>query len=137
MRIAESPFYADASALVKLVVREPESTALVAAIPLDARIATSAVSVVEVTRAVRLSGLEADLENELADVLGGCTLVDVDSDVLRSASGLTSQTLHPLDAIHLATAMAIAPAVMYVYDRQLGRAAAALGLTVSAPGAGE
>jgi predicted nucleic acid-binding protein len=133
-RIAEV-VYADASALVKLVVREPESAALAAAIPAGARLATSGVSRVEVTRAVRVAGLEEDLERELTDLLDGCVLLDVDSDVLRSASALASERLRPLDAIHLATALAITPQIMFVYDRQLGRAARELGIRVEAPGA--
>lgn len=116
-------------------MREPESAALAASIPIDARIATSGVSVVEVTRAVRLAGLGEELEHELSELLSGCILVDVDPGILRSAAALASESLRPLDAIHLSTAVAVAPELMYVYDRQLGRAAAGLGLTVSAPGA--
>ncbi|MGI8886700.1 MAG: type II toxin-antitoxin system VapC family toxin [Gaiellaceae bacterium] len=128
--------YADASALVKLVVRERESAALAASVPAGARLATSGVSTVEVTRAVRIAGLEEDLEQDLlADLLGGCVVLDVDSDVLRSAAALASDTLRPLDAIHLATALAIAPEIMFVYDRQLGRAAREFGIRVQAPGA--
>jgi predicted nucleic acid-binding protein len=107
---------------------------LAAAIPTHARLTTSGVSSVEVTRAVRVAGLEEDLEQELANLLDGCVLIDVDSDVLRSASALASEMLRPLDAIHLATALTIAPKVMFVYDRQLGRAARELGIRVEAPG---
>jgi predicted nucleic acid-binding protein len=71
----------------------------------------------------------------LTDLLDGCVLLDVDSDVLRSASALASERLRPLDAIHLATALAISPQTMFVYDRQLGRAARELGIRVEAPGA--
>lgn len=92
---------------------------------------------IEVTRAVRVGGLEDDLEQDLKDLLEGCVLLDVDSDVLRSASALASETLRPSDAIHLATALAIAPRVMFVYDRQLGRAARQVGIRVEAPGADE
>lgn len=120
---------------MKLIVREPESAALAGAIPPAARVATSEVAVVEITRAVRLAGLEDDLEHDLADLLRGCILVAVDSDILRSAAALASECLRPLDAIHLATAVAIAPDVMYVYDRQLGRAARDLGMRVATPGA--
>jgi predicted nucleic acid-binding protein len=127
--------YADSSALVKLVVREPESAALAAGISPDARVATSGVAVVEVTRAIRVAGLEGELENELSDLLGGCALIEVDASVLRSAAAMASETLRPVDAIHLATALAVEPEVMYVYDRQLGRAARELGLRVAAPGA--
>ncbi|MDQ3085202.1 MAG: PIN domain-containing protein [Actinomycetota bacterium] len=116
------------------MVRERESAALAAAVPADARLATSGVSTVEVTRALRVAGLEKDLEQDLADLLGGCVVLDIDSDVLRSAAALASDALRPLDAIHLATALAIAPEIMFVYDRQLGRAARELGIRVEAPG---
>lgn len=117
-----------------MVVRESESAALAARVPAGARLTTSGVSTVEVTRAVRVAGLEEDLEQDVADLLGGCVVLDVDPDVLRSAAALASDALRPLDAIHLATALAIAPEVMFVYDRQLGRAARELGLRVEAPG---
>jgi predicted nucleic acid-binding protein len=122
---------------VKLVLRERESAALASAIPVAAHVATSEVTVVEITRTVRLAGLEDDLEHELTELLDGCTLVAVDSDVVRSAAALTSETLRPLDAVHLATALVVSPDVMYVYDRQLARAARDLGLRVAAPGASE
>ena len=61
-------------------------------------------------------------------------MLDIDSDVLRSAAALASDALRPLDAIHLATALAIAPEIMFVYDCQLGRAARELGIRVEAPG---
>lgn len=122
---------------MKLVLRERESAALASAIPAAADVATSEVAVVELTRTVRLAGLEDDLEHELIELLDGCTLVAVDSNVVRSAAALTSETLRPLDAVHLASALVVAPDVMYVYDRQLGRAARALGLRVEAPGSTE
>jgi predicted nucleic acid-binding protein len=122
---------------VKLVLRERESAALASEIPAAAAVATSEVAVVEITRTVRLAGLENELEHELTELLDGCTLVAVDSNVVRSAAALTSETLRPLDAVHLATALVVSPDVMYVYDRQLGRAARELGLRVAAPGATE
>jgi predicted nucleic acid-binding protein len=125
----------DASALVKLVLRERESAALASAIPVAAEVATSEVAVVELTRSVRVAGLEDELEQELIELFEGCTLVAVDSHVVRTAAALTSETLRPLDAIHLASALVVAPDVMYVYDRQLARAARALGMRVEAPGA--
>jgi predicted nucleic acid-binding protein len=129
---AEELIYADSSALVKLIVRESESAALAAAIPSTARVATSGVALVEVTRTIRVGGLENEIEG---DVLAGCVVIDVDAGILRSAAALASDVLRPLDAIHLATALAVEANVMYVYDRQLGRAARELGLRVAAPGA--
>lgn len=98
-------------------------------------VATSEIAIVELTRAVRLAELENDLEHELDELLDGCTLVAVDSEVVRSAASLVSDSLRPLDAVHLATALVVGADVMYVYDRQLGRAARQVGLRVEAPGA--
>ena len=120
---------------MKLVVTEPESVALVRAIGEDVEIVTSALSIVEVTRAARLAELEEDIEPDPENVLAGCTLVDVDVAVLRSASGLATAALKTLDAIHLATAIGVGPDAMLVYDRQLVRAARAAGVRVESPGA--
>ena len=71
--------------------------------------------------------------HDLAHVLDGVALVDADVALARVATGIASESLRPLDAIHLA--IAIAPDVMLVYDRKLAAAAAAAGLAVEAPGA--
>lgn len=126
--------YADASALVKLLVSEPESAALARAIPTDAQVVSSALSVVELARAVRVADLDDDVEPETDALLAGCTLVDIDSVVLSMASGLASRTLKSLEAVHLATAICVAPDLVLVYDRQLARAVRQAGLRVEAPG---
>ena len=127
--------YADASALVKLVVSEPESAQLARSIPMDAEVVTSALSVAEVGRAVKLAELEEDIEPDPDALLSGCTLVDVDLVVLRDAAALATQSLRTLDAIHLATAVRVSPDTMLAYDPRLARAAKAAGLHVEAPGA--
>lgn len=122
---------------MKLIVREPESRALVAAIPDGADVVTSVVSIAEVTRALRVAGLAGETGvDDLAHVLDGVALVDTDVSIARAAAGIASENLRPLDAIHLATAIAVAPDVMLVYDRRLASAAAAAGIAVAAPGAG-
>lgn len=93
-------------------------------------------SITEVARALRVAGLVAETEvGGLAHVLDGVALVDTDVAIARNAAGFASESLRPLDAIHLATAIAVAPDVMLVYDRRLASAAAAAGLAVEAPGA--
>ena len=69
------------------------------------------------------------------ELLDSCSLVAVDREILRSAAALASQVLRPLDAIHLASALAIRPDAILVYDSRLGGAAAEAGLRVEAPGA--
>lgn len=129
--------YADASALVRLVVTEPESAALARWLPPAADVVTSAVSLVELTRATRPAELEDDREPDPQAVLEGCSLVDVDLVVLRQAAALASRSLRTLDSIHLATAIQVVPDVLVTYDRQLARAALAAGLRVEAPGIAE
>lgn len=122
---------------MKLIVREPESRALVAAIPEGADVVTSVVSIAEVARALHVAGLVAETEaDDLAHVLDGVALVDTDVATARVAAGIISEGLRPLDAIHLATAIAVAPDALLVYDRRLAAAAVAAGLAVEAPGAG-
>ena len=121
---------------MKLIVREAESRALVGAIPEGADVVTSVVSIAEITRALRVAGLGAETEvDDLAHILDGVALVDTDVAIARVAAGIGSESLRPLDAIHLATAIAVAPDVMLVYDRRLAAAARAAGLAVAAPGA--
>ncbi len=127
--------YADSSALAKLVVRDPESAALAAWIPDGAVVISSALARVEVTRVVRLAGLEDDLDGEVETLLDGCVLLDVDDGYLRVAASIASDRLRTLDAIHLATALDVRPDALLVYDRTLAREAARLGLRVAAPGA--
>ncbi len=127
--------YADSSALVKLVVTEPESAQLARSIPEDAEVVTSALSVAEVARAVKLAELEDDTEPDPDALLAGCTLVDVDLVVLRDAAALASRSLRTLDAIHLATAIRVSPDTVLAYDRQLVRATKVAGLHVEMPGA--
>lgn len=126
--------YADASALAKLFMREAESTALTGAIPPDATVVTSAIARIEVTRALRISSLEDDVERSTDDILAGCILVDVGDEIVRSAARLTSFGLKTLDSIHLATALSIGPDAMLVYDLRLAREATRAGLTVLSPG---
>lgn len=126
--------YADASALAKLFLREQESAALVTVVT-DQVVVTSVISSVEVARAIRVAGAETDIEWTIDDVLAGCTVIDVDADVVRSAAALAGPGLRSLDALHLASALRADADTMLVYDRQLARAATAAGLRVEAPGA--
>ena len=134
-RIVSRRLYADASALVKLVIAESETGALSRALLGDVVVVTSSISIVEVTRAVRLAELEDDTEPDPDALLDGCTFVDCNRGVLAAAASLASGSLTTLDAIHLATAIDVAPDAMLVYDRRLARAAASAGLRVEAPGA--
>lgn len=128
--------YADASALVKLVVRETETASLRAF--LDHRtpqLATSAIAVVELMRAARVAAPGGTGAQRARARLDQTYLIDVDRDLLESAVAWTSARVRALDAIHLASALRIGAREILVYDRRLAEAAAAAGIEVLSPGA--
>jgi uncharacterized protein len=122
--------YADASALVKLAVEEPESAALRRYLEqLDADVVTSVVAQVEVGRAVRRVG--ATERNTLA----GTFLVQLDDEIVAAAAELEPKTLRGLDSIHLATALQLRNELeaLVAYDERLLAAARAAGLPTVSP----
>jgi uncharacterized protein len=129
--------YLDASALVKLVVREPETAALRRYLRrhrTEHRV-TSALARTEVVRAV-FDG-RVDTVTRARDVIRGTGLIAVDARVLDDAATLAPGTpLRSLDAIHLASARLLGADLRAVvtYDGLMADAAAALGLPVAAPG---
>lgn len=136
MPTAERLVYADSSALVKLVVREPWSTDLARFLNREAdAIVSSALAEIEVIRGVRVAEAGMDGEQEALELLASCALLDVDRDVVDEARHLAGPLLGTLDAIHLASARRSGAGSLITYDRQLGRAARELGIRVEAPGA--
>jgi predicted nucleic acid-binding protein len=125
--------YLDASALVKLVLDEPQSEALRRAVLAWPRRATSRLAVVEVIRAVRRA--DARLEPRAARALAAVSLVAPGDRVLQIAARLDPPRIRTLDSIHVATALRLREAlVAFVsYDRRQLEAAATLGLPVVSP----
>jgi uncharacterized protein len=135
-RADEYRLYADASALVKLILQEPESAVLVDRLgePLP-QLTTSALAVVEVTRAVKIARPEPDALEEVARLLQSCVLLEVTGAILREAAALASEQLRTLDAVHLASIMRLEAHSVLAYDRRLASAARELGFIVEHPGA--
>jgi hypothetical protein len=127
--------YLDASALVKLVVAEPESRALTEQLRGWPQRVSSAVSLTEVPRALRRAGFGAAERRRAREVLGRVSLVDLDRRILAAAASLEPAALRGLDAIHLATALAVREdlAALVTYDRRLRVAAELVHLEVAAP----
>lgn len=125
--------YLDSSALVKLVVREPESTALRRYLRSRRPYLASALVRTEVARAVLPNGDRST--PEVAKVLARVNLVRVTDRILESAGSLEPATIRSLDAVHLATAQLLgeAVAVLVTYDERMAQAARALGFTVASP----
>jgi predicted nucleic acid-binding protein len=128
--------YLDTSALVKLLVEEPESAALLAFLEHHALRATSVVAEVEVLRAVRRLDGGGAIERRAVEILGGLHLVELDKTVRQLAAALPSPALRSLDAIHLASALVLGESLhrLLAYDERLLQAARAAGLEVAAPG---
>lgn len=124
--------YVESSALAKLVVVEVGSGALRGHLR-GRSLVTSALTRLEVARAVRMAGVPA--VPTLEEVLRTVTVIAIHDEVLRRAGQLDPPALRSLDAIHLATALHLAEELdnFITYDRQLGRAAVAAGLSVDSP----
>jgi predicted nucleic acid-binding protein len=126
--------YLDSSALVKLVVREPESAALRRFLGRREGRVSSALARVEVVRAVRAQGPRA--VSRANDVLARVNLIRIDDDLLNDAATLDPGVLRSLDALHLASARALGPDLegIVTYDERMASAASLLALRVFAPG---
>jgi uncharacterized protein len=134
-------FYADASALVKLVRIEPESGALRAYLD-GADLISSELVLTEVPRALHRAvaqdpALPLDLLLERAgDLIDAFALRPLDRSLLAGAGALAEPTLRALDAIHVASAVDLSPIEAFVtYDERQAAAARLAGLRTMAPGA--
>ncbi len=127
--------YLDSSALVKLVVREPESPALLRLLREHRERVSSALALTEVVRALRRAGFGRREGRRAREVLGAVALVDADRGTLSAAAALEPPMLRTLDAIHLATALALGEelAALVTYDRRLTEAARRAHVRVLAP----
>ncbi|CAN5251507.1 type II toxin-antitoxin system VapC family toxin [soil metagenome] len=126
--------YLDASAFVKIVVAEPESRALRRFLSTRAgRRVSSALLRTEAVRAVRHLGPQALAR--VREALRRVDLVLVDDRILDSAAMLDPGILRTLDAIHLATAMAVGGDLdaIVTYDDRMLAGADLLGLRTEAP----
>lgn len=126
--------YLDASAIVKLVVDEDESSALREALRGRPRRVSSALVLVEV-RLAATRRAPAPSPARVATVLAGLALLPVDQRTLERAAGLGSLGLRALDAIHLASAQSLADDLesLIAYDQRLIAAAEAGGIHTEQP----
>jgi predicted nucleic acid-binding protein len=129
----ERAIYLDSSAIVKLVVREPESTALRRYLRRRRPLVSSALAGTEVARALLPFG--ADAISRSREVLSRLDLARVNARVMTAAGLLLPEDVRSLDAIHLATARELGTdlARVVTYDERMSRAAQALGFVVAAP----
>ena len=127
--------YLDSSAFVKLVVSEAESRALRSFLSRRrTRHISSAILRTEALRAVRHGG--ADVLARTRSALRRVELVAVTDDILDAAGTLEPRVVRTLDAIHLATAVALGDDldVVVTYDTRMAEGARLLGFEAVAPG---
>jgi hypothetical protein len=125
--------YLDASAIVKLVVREPESAELRKYLRRRRPLISSALSRTEVLRALLRSGDAAIRRGQ--QVLARLDLVRINDRILAAAGTLLPAEVRSLDAIHLATAAELGSDLgrIVTYDARMAEAGRALGLRIAAP----
>lgn len=125
--------YLDASAAVKLVVRESESPALRALWESSDQWVSSALLKVELLRSSKR--IDQPVLSNAHQILSAVSLVAIGSSVIERAAELAPAMLRSLDAIHLATALSLRPDLEAVvsYDDRLNAAAESHALSVLAP----
>ena len=130
-----SAAYVDASALVKLFKLERETEAFRAAMTdWPVQVASEIIRVEAVCTARRLGG--EDVLGRAEAALERISLIPLTSEIVGLATDAYTPPLRAMDAIHLATALAMREdlGAMFVYDGDLLAAAAAHDLNPLAPG---
>jgi uncharacterized protein len=130
-----SLYYADTSAVIKLLVEETDSKAFAAFYDShgDAEWVSSALLRIEVTRVV-LRAVPALLP-DARELLLAFSYIAIDDEVVDGAMGEPDRGLRSLDAIHLSTARLLAPELdgFVTYDERLTKAATEAGLAIISP----
>lgn len=133
-------FYADASALVKLVRVEPESATLRAFLD-DADVVSCELVLAELPRAIRRAATRDPrlpvqrLIAAAGEVIDALALLPLDRSLLAAAGALAEPALRALDAIHVAAAVYLSPLDAFVsYDERQSAAARLAGLRTVQPG---
>ncbi len=127
--------YLDSSAIVKLVLPEPETEALVRLLKNGPECATASIAAVEVVRAARRVSDDPAVEKRARQVLAGVHLLMIDEETIDEAAMVDPRKLRSLDALHVAAAKRLGADLdaMVVYDTALAAAAHESGIAVLAP----
>ncbi|MET0964808.1 MAG: type II toxin-antitoxin system VapC family toxin [Nakamurella sp.] len=129
--------YCDSSALLKLIFLEPETAELRQWLfaRTDSPLTSSELARVEVLRGCRR--VDESVLPAARALLADLELIPLSGRVIDTAGDLPDPLLRSLDALHLASALSIAPdlTAFIAYDRRLSAAAAEAGLNTVQPGA--
>lgn len=129
--------YLDSSALLKLIFEEAESTALadwLGSEPAVGAPVSSELARIEVLRGCRRA--DAATVPAARSLLAGLDLIPISGNVVEHAAEIEGALLRSLDAIHLASAAGVRPALttFVTYDHRLADAAVTEGFSVTSPG---
>ena len=133
--------YLDSSAVLKRVIAEADSAALVAAVDdhhwRGDLMVSSSLAWVEVARALRnlRQGPLTAVSSDVDAALSGVTEHPIGPEVVALARRVSPDVLRSLDALHIASALLLDADLVLTYDRRLATACTDNGLQVSAPAA--
>ena len=125
-------FYLDTSAFLKLVVSEPESTAMRGWMTSSGPCWSSLLLRSEAMRAARRLGVDTAMVNQTLDVV---SLVTPAPSTFLLAGSLEPPQLRTLDALHLAAALELGDDLdgLVTYDTRMIDGAQAAGIAVVTP----
>jgi predicted nucleic acid-binding protein len=125
--------YLDSSAIVKLVIEEPESLALRSYLRRRRPLISSALARTEVQRALMFEGAEGLARGRA--VLERLDLIRLNDRLLDAAGTISRVNLRSLDALHLATAQSLGIDVsqLVTYDERMIDAARDVGVRTASP----
>jgi uncharacterized protein len=130
-----SLYYADTSAVVKLLVEETDSRAFADFYDAhaDDEWVSSTLLRIEIARAVVRA--RPALLPDARDLLSAFSYIAIDEEIVDAAMNEPDRTLCSLDAIHLATARILAPELeaFVTYDDRLLKAASDAGIETISP----
>jgi uncharacterized protein len=128
--------YCDSSALVKLVIDEPESAELETWLGSQPEpvLVSSVLAWTEVVRAVART--DPNAAHLAVDMLAAVSIVELDVSLADDAARLDPAELRSLDALHMAAALRLGPALgsMVSYDERMLDVAKRHGVAVAHPG---
>ncbi|GAB3672619.1 PIN domain-containing protein [Saccharopolyspora tripterygii] len=131
--------YLDSSAVIKRVLREAESQALVDELDelhrQGALLVSTTLTWTEVARVLRV-GQDAtyrEIADDLRNAMLGVAEHPLDLEIMNLSRRVDPNRLRSLDAIHLAAAVAVDADLLITYDDRLAAAALASGIPVASP----
>lgn len=125
--------YVDSSALVKLVIDEPDAAALRTYLARDMHIVVSRVGLIEAGRVV--SRADVTRKPSWDELVQSISVRELEPSTAEIATAIQPGSLRTLDAIHLATAYELRDDLdaFVTYDARLAAAATDQGLPVASP----